>query len=188
MTKIEKTKTQIYYENNKEKMCKKSQLYYKKNKSQKAEYDKIYAEKNKVRIAELSKIYRKNNKKDLNIKRRLYEKNRTLNEPLYKLTNNIRTRISISITRQNYTKRSKTYQILGCSFEEFKQHLERQFTEGMNWENQGEWHLDHIYPVSLAKDEEELIRLNHYTNFQPLWAIDNLKKGNKITEQQLILI
>ena len=50
----------------------------------------------------------------------------------------------------------------------------------MNWENQGEWHLDHIYPVSLAKDEQELIKLNHYTNFQPLWAADNLLKGNKV--------
>ena len=58
----------------------------------------------------------------------------------------------------------------------------------MNWENAGKWHLDHIYPVSLAKDEEELLKLNHYTNFQPLWAVDNIKKGNKIIEKQLILI
>ena len=50
----------------------------------------------------------------------------------------------------------------------------------MSWENAGQWHYDHIYPVSLAKDEEELIRLNHYTNFQPLWAEDNLRKGSKI--------
>ena len=59
----------------------------------------------------------------------------------------------------------------------------------MSWENRQEWHLDHIYPVSLAKSEEELIRLNHYTNFQPLWAKDNLQKGNKIIDnKQLKLI
>ena len=59
----------------------------------------------------------------------------------------------------------------------------------MNWDNLGEWHLDHIYPVSLSKDEEELIKLNHYTNFQPLWAIDNMIKGNKIIDnKQLKLI
>lgn len=87
----------------------------------------------------------------------------------------IRYLIYISIKKQGYTKRSRTYKILGCTYEEFKIHLENQFTDGMTWENQGEWHLDHIYPVSLAKNEEELIKLNHYTNFQPLWAEDNLK-------------
>jgi hypothetical protein len=50
----------------------------------------------------------------------------------------------------------------------------------MTWENQGQWHLDHIYPISLAKNEQEVIKLNHYTNFQPLWAKDNLTKHNKI--------
>ena len=49
----------------------------------------------------------------------------------------------------------------------------------MTFENHGEWHLDHIKPISLAKSEEEIIELNHYTNFQPLWAKDNLSKSNK---------
>jgi len=53
----------------------------------------------------------------------------------------------------------------------------------MTWENQGLWHMDHIYPVSRATDEEHLIKLNHYTNFQPLWAEDNIKKSNKIIKQ-----
>jgi len=96
--------------------------------------------------------------------------------------------ISSSIKRRNWKKNSKTQQILGCSFQEFKIHIEKQFIKGMSWDNQGKWHFDHIYPISLAKNEEELIRLNHYTNFQPLWAIDNLKKGNKIIEKQLTLI
>jgi hypothetical protein len=52
----------------------------------------------------------------------------------------------------------------------------------LSWENHGEWHLDHIKPISLAKDESEVIALNHYTNFQPMWAIDNLKKYNKFNE------
>ena len=49
----------------------------------------------------------------------------------------------------------------------------------MNWDNAGKWHLDHIIPISSAKNEEDIIKLNHYTNFQPLWAIDNLTKGNR---------
>ena len=59
-------------------------------------------------------------------------------------------------------------------------HLEGLFMEGMSWENQGEWHLDHIIPVSIATSEEEIIKLNHYTNFQPLWAEDNIIKSNKL--------
>ena len=49
----------------------------------------------------------------------------------------------------------------------------------MSWENKGEWHLDHIIPISSATNEKEVYELNHYTNFQPLWSIDNLMKSNK---------
>ena len=74
-------------------------------------------------------------------------------------------RYKASIKKTGYLKTSKTYDILGCSYEEFKQYLESQFTEGMTWENKGEWHMDHIYPISLATDEDHMIKLNHYTNF-----------------------
>ena len=77
-------------------------------------------------------------------------------------------------------------EILGCSFQEFKLHLESQFDEWMNWENQGTyWHMDHIIPISSAQTEEDVWRLNHYTNFQPLYWEDNLKKSNKIEKPQL---
>jgi hypothetical protein len=140
------------------------------------EYKKEYFIINKEKISKLHKEYHFKNKDKLN---KIYVERKN-NNPLLKLKCNTRNLIGISIKRQGYSKKSKTFNILGCSFDEFKAHLEKQFTEGMNWENQGQWHMDHIYPVSLAKNEEELIKLNHYTNFQPLWAIDNLKKGNKI--------
>lgn len=146
------------------------------NKEKIKESNKEYRLKNIKKLSEYGKTYRNINAVAINER----IKKRRLTNPLFKLTCNIRTNIGNAIKRQGYTKKSKTYEILGCSFEEFRQHLEKQFTEGMNWSNQGQWHMDHIYPVSLAKDEEELIKLNHYTNFQPLWAIDNLKKGNKI--------
>ncbi len=70
---------------------------------------------------------------------------------------------------------------LGCSIEEFRRHLESQFTEGMSWDNYGllGWHIDHKVPLDSAVSEEEVKRLCHYTNLQPLWALDNWKKGNK---------
>ena len=154
----------------------------------KKEYDKNYCIKNKCKRIKVAKDWKQNNIEISNKYFREYCKKRRLTEPLYKLKCNIRNLIRSSIIKKGYAKKSKTYVYLGCSYDEFKIHLERQFAKGMTWQNTHRWHLDHIYPVSLAKDEEELIKLNHYTNFQPLWAADNLKKGNKIIEKQLVLI
>jgi hypothetical protein len=62
----------------------------------------------------------------------------------------------------------------------FPSSFQTKFIDGMNWDNRGEWHIDHIIPLSSAKSEEELRKLCHYTNLQPLWEKDNLKKSNKI--------
>ena len=177
---IEKTK-----EYNKEYRLKNIEYYNQYIKEYQKEYNKNNKEKLTQYRKEYNKKYRLKNKEKLYQLRKEWKKNK----PLFKLKCNIRTNIANSIKKQGYTKNSKIYKILCCTYEEFKQHLEKQFTKGMTWENQGKWHLDHIYPISLAKDEEEVIRLNHYTNFQPLWAIDNIKKGNKIIDNtQLKLI
>ena len=103
-------------------------------------------------------------------------KKRWENDPVYKLK---------ELTRQNIRRalkntRSKPIEdILGCTCKELKEHLEKQFLEGMEWSNHGEWHIDHIIPLAEAKTEGEVYKLNHYTNLQPLWAIDNLKKGGR---------
>ena len=80
-----------------------------------------------------------------------------------------------------YTKEEDTKKIIGCEFEEFKIYIESQFLEGMSWDNYGDWHLDHKIPISWAKSEEEIYKLNHYLNFQPMWAADNLSKGNRFS-------
>ena len=162
----------------------KEQIYQKeyklKNKEKIAELNKSYSEKNKEKIANYKRQHYLENKEKIKKYRNEWRSNKVKIDSLFKLTNNTRTLIKQSFRRNGYSKNSKTYQILGCTFEEFKQHLEKQFTDGMSWNNIGQWHMDHIYPVSLAKDEDELIKLNHYTNFQPLWAEDNLKKSNKL--------
>jgi len=73
----------------------------------------------------------------------------------------------------------KSEEILGCSIIEFKNYIQNQFKDGMSCENRKDWHLYHKIPVSWATSEDEIIRLNHYSNFQPLWVVENLRKGNR---------
>lgn len=104
---------------------------------------------------------------------------RRATEPGYKMKKNLSRNIRNAFKRQGYSKKSRTHEILGCSYDEFCKHIESQFGEGMDWNNHGEWHLDHKIPVSWGENEEEVKALNHYSNFQPLWGKDNLKKGNR---------
>ena len=99
-------------------------------------------------------------------------------DPLYILAKRIRDRVRDSFKRGKFRKTS-TLEILGCDWETAKAHLESQFKEGMSWLNIGEWHIDHIKPLALAANEEELKSLCHYSNLQPLWAEDNMRKGKK---------
>lgn len=153
------------------------------HKGEKKEYNKKYYQENKKNFFEYQKTYMQKLKIDepeKYKKRRGYErvKIRREKDPLFKFKCNLRNLIKNSLTKQGYTKKSKTYDIVGVEFQDFKIYIETKFVEGMSWENYGEWHLDHIIPISSAKTEKELILLNKYTNFQPLWAIDNIRKSN----------
>lgn len=109
-----------------------------------------------------------------------YNYNRRIVDNDFKNIMSIRNMINTAIKNRGYRKNSKTFDILGCDYETFKAYFESLFKPGMTWENHGEWHIDHIYPVSRANNEQHLLQLNHYTNLQPLWAYENLSKGNKI--------
>lgn len=100
--------------------------------------------------------------------------------PTYSLTCRIRRAITKSLFNFGYTKNSHTTEILGCDWSTFKEYIELRFVDGMSWENRHLWHIDHIIPLATAKTEEDVYRLSHFTNLQPLWATDNLRKGSKI--------
>jgi hypothetical protein len=129
-----------------------------------------------------SKTYYIDNKEKLAKNAIYYVKKRLNYDPIFKFKCNVRSLISGSFKRgkNQFKKNAKTENILGCTIEEFRSYIESKFTEGMTIENHGEWHLDHIIPLASAKTEEEIIKLNHYTNFQPLWASDNFRKSDKI--------
>lgn len=162
---------------------KKYQKQYRLNHRQEIKlYNTNYYELNGDKIKENAKIYRRNNKDKKSKADLLYQKERTKNDPIYRLINRIRSNINGSFKRRGYTKKSKTYKILGCDYIFFKEYIESKFTEGMTFDNAGNngWHLDHIIPLASAKTEEDVYKLCHYTNFQPLWKDDNIKKCAKI--------
>ena len=107
-------------------------------------------------------------------------KERRNTDPVYAMKKRVSTRIRNFMSRRGYTKKTRTHEILGIDWYGFKEHIESQFVDGMSWENRNLWHIDHIIPLDSAVCEADIIRLNHYTNLQPLWAHDNLSKGSKI--------
>ena len=173
MTKEErKSYNKAYYEANKDKRKAYDKAYYEANKDKRKANYKAWYEANKDKKA----AYQKANKD----KRKSRIKNRRKTDTLFKLKGNLRARTSKAFKSKGYKKESKTAKTLGASYKIVKKHLERQFTDGMNWENYGEWHVDHIIPLASANTKDELINLCHFRNLQPLWAADNLSKGCRI--------
>jgi hypothetical protein len=98
-------------------------------------------------------------------------------DPLYRMKQKLRWALRDAFRRIKKGKPANTEKMLGCSYLEAKIHFESLFTEGMSWDNHGEWHIDHIRPVNSFK-ENELHLVNRISNLQPLWAQDNYEKGD----------
>jgi hypothetical protein len=113
---------------------------------------------------------------------RNYRKQRTKTDPIFRFKCSVRRCIRDAFKRKNKTKSKKALKYLGCTWNEFMDYMEKQFQPGMSFDNYGfdGWHIDHIVPLATAKTEEQVAKLNHYTNLQPLWAKDNMSKGAKI--------
>lgn len=171
-----------YYIKHKEILTERSKNYYETNKDELLEKCKEYVKNNFNKTADYQKKYRENNKEKLQNYRYFYNKNRRETDTFFNLKNSVSHRVRQFLKVKKITKNNKTFEIVGCTPEFLKEHLEKQFKDGMTWENYGlfGWHIDHIIPLSSAKTEEEIYKLCHYTNLQPLWAEENLKKNNKI--------
>jgi len=169
-----------YRLNNKEKLKQYHEQYDKKyrlnNKEKKKQYNKQYRLDNKEKIKQYDKQYYSNNKE----KRRKYENNKLKTDPIYKIIKRQRGRMRAVL--KGKSKCESTIKLLGCSAEYCWDHLEQQFKPGMTRDNYGLWHVDHIIPCASfdISDPEQQKICFHYTNLQPLWAIDNMKKGAKL--------
>lgn len=165
------------YNKNKAKYKQTRKRWRENNKNYLKKYSLEYRKKNADRISSYESSDRRKASRRLNHYR--YEKERLANDTHYKLQKNLRARLRSAI-KNNY-KTGSAISDLGCSIEELRQHLEAQFKPGMAWENYGKWHIDHIKPLSqfdLTNPDQVKIAC-HYTNLQPLWAKENLSKGNR---------
>lgn len=149
----------LYYQNNKERLKEKGKKYYLENK------DKVLTN-------------HRNNRESIN----KYRRNKKQSDPYFKLAENLRCRLNIALKSKKWLKNNHLKEYIGCFLEDLKLYLEKQFIIGMNWNNNSThgWHVDHIIPLSSAQTEEEMYKLCHYTNLQPLWCGDNHKKSNRI--------
>lgn len=124
-----------------------------------------------------------------NPKKKVYndkEKQRRKNDPMFTMVKRLRKRLRESVLNKHEIRDKKLREILGCSYEELLVHLESKFLENMSWENMNLWHIDHIIPLASAKSLEDVYRLNHYTNLQPLWAEDNLRKNARLPNENCV--
>lgn len=169
----EKERKRKYYLDNKEDILRRSKEYRENNVDYVRGYKKKYYENNRDKLISYSTNY---------------HLKRIKNDDLYKFRYNIKVLIKNSIKYRGYKKKTKTTNILGCSLEYFRKYIESKFETWMNWDNYGKyngefnygWDIDHIIPISSAKNEEDIIKLSHYTNLQPLCSrVNRTIKKNK---------
>lgn len=184
-----------YYIKNKELISKKAAAYRIIHKEEISKRDAIRRNKNKEKISKQKAIYREKNRDKILLSKNRYSKankekinkyalDKYYSDDIYRFKEQIKNLIRISFKRCGFKKTSRTADILGCEYDEFRLYLESKFESWMNWENKGNWNgtpieinvawdIDHIIPLSTAVTEEDVIRLNHYTNLQPLCSYTN---------------
>lgn len=166
-----------WYAKNKDRLIKKACDFAKTDKGK--EYNKKMYQKHKDKKDKSRKAY---NQSPEGIKKRKDYWIKKTKDPSFRMAARLRNRIRKILKHKNINKIDKSFKLIGCSREDLKIYLESKFKDGMSWENYNKWHIDHIIPCSsfdLTKEEEQR-KCFHYTNLQPLWASDNIRKSNKI--------
>lgn len=156
-----------------------SQMKYRENnKSKISDRERDYRANNKDKISATNKKWIENNRDRVNENRRL----RLKTNSRAKLSKSMRDMISRVMICTGKKKKLRTSEILGYTPLQLRQHLESLFTDGMTWDNHGEWHIDHIVPVSwwVKNGVTDPSMINALINLQTLWAKDNLSKSDKI--------
>ena len=184
-----KSKSKEYYEKNKK------ELYEKVDKEKKKINDKNYRKKNhEIISAKKLEYYYKNKEKILESRKEHYAENKDRLNKKSDRKREIRRKsykkrkyqyvwreiLRKTISQLKLEKKQTTKDILRYSYDDLKVNIESKFENGMSWENHGEWHVDHIIPISLFKEGTNAMIVNKLSNLRPMWKIDNIKKSNKL--------
>jgi hypothetical protein len=167
-----------YYQKNRQKILKKVKKYTINNREKVLEGKRREYRKHREKYLLNNKEWAENNRTKSNQIKYNYKIRKRKIDPVYRIVDNLRGRIVAVMKGANKSKSSM--ELLGCSAEELRIHLEKQFTKGMSWDNYGYygWHIDHIKPCASfdLSDPKQQKKCFHYSNLQPLWAEDNYKK------------
>ena len=165
-----------YGDSNKARISENNRARYNANRHEKLEYQRAYREANKERVAEYKRKWVESNRERLGGYMREYQNKRLSEDPVFAMVSRLRCRLRKATYGQG--KPASVMDLVGCSKEKLCAWLEMHFDEGMTWENRGEWHIDHIKPIASFEDPADPACW-HWSNLQPLWAEDNLKKGDR---------
>jgi hypothetical protein len=150
-------------------------------KLKRSKFYKEWSKENREYLREKHTEWREDNKERVNKYKRDYERKRRSEDPKYRLGVRTRTAVWQLLKERGIKKTNKTFELLGYTIEELMNHLEKQFVNGMTWDNYGEWHVDHIRPMSsfnfTSPEDPEFKECWRLENLQPLWWPDNLSKG-----------
>lgn len=175
-----KTCAKDYYKKNKEKVLKQKKDYYKVNKTGIRRKFTEYRNNNKEKFRRMKKEEYHRNKEKYAEYSKEYLKDKLKTDPYFKFKHQLRCRLRIAI-KKGY-KVGSAVKDMGCTGREAYDYIASKFTEGMSWDNHGEWHIDHIKPLSSfnLENREQFLEAVHYTNLQPLWAEDNHRKYDRV--------
>lgn len=164
-----------YYQRNKKRRCEAAKKYREEN----PDRMKIWRKENREELIQYERDYKARNIEKVRARRNAYNKRKKIEDPQYRATSIMRLMLHRVLQSK---KKGRTEEILGYTRNEFKEKIESTFLEGMSWDNHGEWHIDHIIPISvmLKSGETDPAVINALGNLQAMWAIDNLRKGANI--------
>ena len=164
---------------NREKLNEQQRERYKENPQAFKESKERYVESHLEQVKESRARYKKENRQKCTD----YQRNKRQTDPVYRFRSSFIHLMSLYRKKKGYTGNKGTWEIVGCDFDTFLEYIQSQFEDGMTLENYGHskgcWNIDHIVPICTAQTDEDIERLNHYTNLRPMWASENYQRPRK---------
>ena len=183
----------VNYAVNREKVLASRKVYCAANREKVLATNNAWRAANSERLSDRRKMYYAANREKVLAANKKYIKKRHACDPEFRLTSALRSRVRMAVKSQSVAKSGRTVELLGCSLIRLRRHLESKFTDGMTWKNYGKWEIDHILPCASFNllDPDQQKQCFHWTNLQPLWKVDNVKKKDKLPashQPELMLI